>query len=179
MWRNASRKLNGMHQHLHRAPAEAGGHLPAQQLGRGAGHEHLHAARVDQTANQLAPSPERSASSSRYRVTPPSPFRSGNRRACSSSSQPRSATVSPASRSSSSRSSSCDSGRAPACRRALRHWCEKRGLAAAAYPDHRERLAGDRRKPHVPGRKDAGRKVPPAPRQASREGTLGILSLCK
>ena len=44
-----------MHQHFHRAPAEAGRHLPAQQLGRGAGHEHLHAAGVDETANKPLP----------------------------------------------------------------------------------------------------------------------------
>ena len=58
--------------------------------------------------------------SSRYTVTPSAPSRCGNRRTCSSSSQPRSATVSPASRSSSSNSSNWDSGRAPAARRAAR-----------------------------------------------------------
>ena len=59
--------------------------------------------------------------SSRYTVTPSGPWRCGNRRTCSSSNQPRSATVRPASRSSSSRSSSWDSGRAPSSRRAARH----------------------------------------------------------
>ena len=54
--------------------------------------------------------------SSRYRVTSSRAYDCGQRRACSSSIQPRSDTVMPVSRSSSSRSSNCDSAGAPECK---------------------------------------------------------------
>ena len=48
-------ETEGVDQHLHCASTEAGRYLSAQQAGRGAGHEHLHAAGIDQAVYETLP----------------------------------------------------------------------------------------------------------------------------
>ena len=146
-----------VHQHFHRAPAEAGRHLPAQQLGRGAGHEHFHAAGIDQTADELLPARNvlnfiqvqgHAAGALQLRKPPGVLLQQPTQVGDGEPGQPLVLQQEQQLRLGAG-------ARVQACGAGL---VEKRGLAAAAYPDYRERLAGDRRETDVAGRNGPGRR---------------------
>ena len=154
-----------MDQHLHRPAAQAGGDLPAQQAGGGAGDEHLHAAAVDQPAHQSLPAGnvlhlveiqrDRGASVP-LRETAGVFFQQPAEVGDGNAGQPLVL----------EQEQQLRLGGSAGAHAAGALVGEKRGLAAPPNADDGKRLTGDRRQPRVPAGK-------PRRRQGQRLGELG------